>query len=60
MLLLLAVAFIALCFLCVWLGALTGKAIVAFDAGASVEDREVRKRKLIEGPSAFRSTRKDR
>ena len=30
------------------------------DAGASAEDREVRKRKLVEGPSAFRSTRRDR
>jgi hypothetical protein len=30
------------------------------DAGASAEDRAVRKRRLVEGPSAFRSTRKDR
>jgi hypothetical protein len=30
------------------------------ESGASAEEREVRKRKLVEGPSAFRSTRKDR
>ncbi len=40
---------------------LAGKAIdKRADAGASAEDRAVRKRKLVEGPSAFRSTRRDR
>jgi hypothetical protein len=30
------------------------------DQNASEEDRKVRKRKLIQGPSVFRETRKDR
>jgi hypothetical protein len=29
------------------------------DPAASMEERKVRKRKLVEGPSAFRNTRKD-
>jgi len=40
---------------------LAGKAIdKRSDQNASEEDRTVRKRKLIQGPSVFRNTRKDR
>jgi|EndMetStandDraft_4_1072995.scaffolds.fasta_scaffold206959_2 hypothetical protein len=39
---------------------LAGKTIdKRLDPAASEEERKVRKRKLVEGPSAFRSTRKD-
>lgn len=39
---------------------LAGKAIDKhLDPAASNEERKVRKRRLVEGPSAFRSTRKD-
>lgn len=39
---------------------LAGKTIdKRLDPAASEEERKVRKRKLVEGPSAFRSSRKD-
>jgi hypothetical protein len=39
---------------------LAGKTIdKRMDPAASREERKVRERKLVEGPSAFRSTRKD-